>query len=168
MAEGKLVSDALTFEIVKNRTAREKESYILDGFPRTEMQASLLNTLAEEQHRDIQAILIDVPMNDLEQRMTGRRSCPVCGEIYNFYYKPPQNEGFCDFHPESELTHRADDHPEKVKVRLATYQEQTKPLIDYYEKAGRLEKIDGNGEVEEIYRQLEKLVRADLATNSLG
>ena len=163
MAAGKLVSDALTFEIVKNRTAREKGSYILDGFPRTEMQASLLNTLAGEQGREIQAILIDVPMNDLEQRMTGRRSCPVCGEIYNIYYQPPQIEGFCNFHPESVLTHRADDYTDKVKVRLATYREQTKPLIDYYEKSERLDKIDGNGAVEEIYRQLEKIVKADLA-----
>ncbi len=158
MAEGKLISDELTFQIVKDRTSREKGSYILDGFPRTVVQAEMLEALAEEQGKEISAILIDVSNDQLMKRLTGRRNCPVCDEIYNIYYKPPKNDNYCDFHPETQLNHRADDTEETVKVRLATYEEQTKPLIDYYEKTGRLQKIDGTGELEAIYQELEKLV----------
>ncbi|MEP7038354.1 MAG: nucleoside monophosphate kinase, partial [Acidobacteriota bacterium] len=86
------------------------------------------------------------------------RSCPVCGEIYNIYFKPPKNDNVCNFHSDANLNHRADDTEEKVKVRLATYEENTKPLLDYYEKSGRLQKVDGTGELEAIYQELEKLV----------
>ena len=158
MAAGKLVPDDVTFRMVGERTARESGSYILDGFPRTAVQAEMLEALAEEQNKKIEAILIDVPLDHLERRMTGRRSCPVCGEIYNIYFKSPKNNNVCDFHPEAQLNHRADDTEEKVKVRLATYQEQTKPLIDYYENTGRLQKVNGEGEMEEIYRDIEKLI----------
>jgi len=158
MAAGKLVPDDVTFRMVGERTARESGSYILDGFPRTAVQAEMLEALAEEQNKKIEAILIDVPLDHLEKRMTGRRSCPVCGEIYNIYFKSPKNNNVCDFHPEAQLNHRADDTEEKVKVRLATYQEQTKPLIDYYENTGRLQKVNGEGEMEEIYRDIEKLI----------
>ena len=160
MASGKLISDDLTFQVVKERVSREdcEGTYILDGYPRTAIQAAQLETLANEQNKEIQAILIKVPLEDLEKRMTGRRSCPVCGEIYNIYYKAPQNENVCDFHPEAQLTHRADDYEEKVKVRLATYEEQTKPLIDYYENTDRLEEVDGTSDVETIYGEIEEIV----------
>ena len=158
MADGKLISDDLTFQIVKDRTSREKGSYILDGFPRTAIQAGMLEALAEEQGKEISAILVDVPLDHLEKRMTGRRSCPVCGEIYNIHFKPPKNDNVCDFHSDTKLNHRADDTEEKVKVRLATYEENTKPLLDYYENSARLQKVDGTGELEAIYRELEKMV----------
>lgn len=158
MADGKLISDEITFQIVKARTARENESYILDGYPRTAIQAQDLETLAKEQGREIEAIEVDIPRAELMKRLTGRRSCPVCGEIYNIYSKPPLREGVCDFHPETQLTHRADDNPESVATRLATYDRLTKPLLDFYEKSGRLKKISGEGELEAIYAELEKLV----------
>jgi len=158
MNSGKLISDELTFQIVKNRTSRERESYILDGFPRTAMQAEMLESLATEQERVIQAIEIDIPKVELLKRLTGRRSCPVCGEIYNIYSKPPQQENVCDFHPTAQLTHRADDNEESVSTRLATYEEKTKPLLDYYEKTERLEKINGEGDLEEIYQSISKLI----------
>lgn len=157
MNSGKLISDELTFQIVKDRTSREGGTYILDGFPRTAVQAKMLEVLALEQGKEISAILVDVPLENLEKRMTGRRSCPVCGEIYNVYFKPPKNDNVCDFHPEAQLKHRADDTEEKVKIRLLTYEQQTKPLIDYYEKSGRLKRVDGTGELEAIYQKLEKL-----------
>jgi adenylate kinase len=160
MNTGKLISDDLTFQIVKDRTLREdcNGTYILDGFPRTAQQAEMLEVLALEQGKEISAILVDVPLENLEKRMTGRRSCPVCGEIYNIYFKPPNNDNVCDFHPETELNHRADDTEEKVRVRLSTYEQQTKPLLDYYEKSGRLQKVDGTGDLETIYRELKKLI----------
>jgi len=160
MASGKLVSDEVTYRVVKDRTSRAdcSGSYILDGYPRTAVQAAQLEELAKEQGREIQAIEVDVPRDELMKRLTGRRSCPVCGEIYNIFSKPPAIEGRCDLHPETELQHRSDDHEDKVRVRLETYDELTKPLLDYYEQSERLSKVDGTGGIEEIYSQLEKLV----------
>ena len=160
LASGKLVPDEITFEVVKERTSREdcQGTFILDGFPRTPVQAEMLEELAREQNKPINAIEIYVPLDKLEDRLTGRRSCPECGEIYNIHSKAPENEGFCDFHPEVKLKHRVDDTIDKVKVRLRTYEEQTKPLLNYYEQTGRLQKIDGTQSPEEIYKELEKYV----------
>jgi len=118
------------------------------------VQAEQLEELAKEQGKDIQAIEIDVPKDELIKRLTGRRTCPVCGEIYNIYSKPPTVEGVCDLHPDAKLTQRADDHEDKVRVRLATYEELTKPLLDHYERSGRLIKVDGTGDVERIHSNL--------------
>ena len=160
MASGKLISDEITFKIVQERTSRDdcKNGYILDGYPRTAVQAEQLEALAAEQTKVIQAIEVDVPREELMRRLTGRRSCPVCGEIYNVYSKPPKVESRCDQHPDAELVHRADDNEDSVSTRLATYDELTKPLIDYYEKSGRLKKVDGRGELEDIYASLDKLI----------
>ena len=158
MAAGKLISDELTYQIVRERTSREAESYILDGYPRTAVQAEQLEELSKEQNKTIQAIEVDIAREELVKRLTGRRSCAVCGEIYNIYSKPPKNDNVCDFHPETQLTHRADDNEESVATRLATYDELTKPLLDYYEKSGRLQKVSGAGELENIYREIDKLI----------
>lgn len=160
MASGKLISDDITYKIVEARTSRidTKNGYILDGYPRTAVQAAQLEDLARAQGHEIRAIEVDVPRDELMRRLTGRRSCPICGEIYNVYSKPPKVENVCDFHPEAQLTHRADDNEESVSTRLATYDEQTKPLLDYYETSGRLTKVDGTGDVEQIYSELEKLI----------
>jgi adenylate kinase len=160
MAAGKLISDDLTYQIVKERTSREDTNgmYVLDGYPRTAVQAAQLEELAKEQNREIQAIEVDVPREELMKRLTGRRNCPVCNEIYNIYYKPPANDNVCDFHPETQLNHRADDYEETVKVRLETYEKQTKPLLDYYEKSGRLQRVGGVGDLETIYRELDSVL----------
>ena len=160
MASGKLISDDLTYQIVRERTSKAdtQGSYVLDGYPRTAVQAEQLEELAKEQGKEIQAIEVYVPQDELMKRLTGRRSCPVCGEIYNIYSKPPKTEGFCDIHSDAELVHRADDNDDSVKTRLETYEVNTRPLLDYYEKSGRLAKIDGTGEVEDIYNELVKLV----------
>lgn len=160
MASGKLISDEITYKIVQDRTSRDdcRDGYILDGYPRTPVQAEQLEDLAAEQTKVIQAVEVDVPREELMRRLTGRRSCPVCGEIYNIYSLPPKVEGRCDLHPEAELVHRADDNEESVATRLATYDELTRPLLDYYQKTNRLNKVDGSGEVEEIYAELDKLI----------
>ena len=161
MERGQLVPDELTIQLVKERTARDdcKNGYILDGFPRTPKQAQSLEKLAAEQGNTIVAVLIDVPHELLEKRMTGRRTCPVCGEIYNIYFKPPRNDNVCDAHPETELVQRVDDNPETVQARLATYDEQTRPLVDYYKAAGLLRTVDGTGEPAAIYEQVERIVK---------
>jgi adenylate kinase len=163
MERGQLVPDELTTRLVKERTAQDdaRNGYILDGFPRTPAQAASLEKLAAEQGNKIVAVLIDVPRDLLEKRMTGRRNCPVCGEIYNIYFKPPREDNVCDRHPRAQLVHRADDNPETVKARLATYEEQTRPLIEYYKSAGLLRAVDGAREPEEIYEDLLTQINAD-------
>ena len=160
MKRGQLVPDELTIRLVKERTAEDdcKNGYILDGFPRTPGQARSLEKLAAEQNNDLVAVLIDVPLDLLEKRMTGRRNCPVCNEIYNVYFKPPRNDNVCDRHPETELVQRADDNAETVRARLATYEEQTQPLIDFYKAAGLLHTVDGTREPEVIYEDIVKVL----------
>lgn len=160
MKAGKLISDDLTFQVVQERVSRPDcaETYILDGFPRTQIQAEMLEQLASAQGKEISAIEVDVPREELMKRLTGRRSCSVCGEIYNVYSKPPKTDNVCDFHADITLTHRADDNEESASKRLAIYEEQTKPLLDYYEQSSRLKKVNGEGDLEEIYGELEKLV----------
>ncbi|MGB7070034.1 MAG: adenylate kinase [Pyrinomonadaceae bacterium] len=160
MASGKLISDELTYEIVKDRTSQQdiKGSYILDGYPRTAVQADQLENLAREQGNEIRAIEIDVPREELMRRLTGRRSCPICGEIYNVFSKPPKKEDVCDHHPDSRLTHRADDNEISVATRLESYEVNTLPLVEYYERSGRLTKIDGTGDAEDIFKVLDRLV----------
>ena len=160
MTSGNLISDEMTYQVVRDRTSREdcNGTYILDGYPRTAVQAEQLEELAKEQGKKIQAIEVDVNRDVLFKRLTGRRNCPICNEIYNIYTKPPKQDEVCDFHSDTKLNHRADDTEVTVKTRLSTYDELTKPLLDYYEKTGRLQKINGEGDLEEIYRQLESLI----------
>ena len=168
MARGQLVPDEVTTRVVRERTSKDdsRNGYILDGFPRTTAQAASLKELAAEQGKEIVAVLIDVPRDMLEKRMTERRSCPICNEIYNMYFKPPKNDNVCDFHPEAQLVHRADDNVETVKVRLATYEEQTRPLIDFYKSENVLRTVDGTGEPEAIYREVVQAIGAEQAMNS--
>jgi adenylate kinase len=160
MAQGKLISDELTLEIVKDRTSRAdcNGTYILDGYPRTAVQAEQLENLAKEQNKNIEALLVDVPLEILEKRMTGRRSCSLCGEIFNIYFKPPTKCHRQECNLEKNLIHRADDNEESVRTRLSTYDSLTKPLIEYYKNSDRLKKVSGDREVEEIYADLEKFV----------
>lgn len=159
-AAGHLIPDELVMRVVEERTAREdcRYGYVLDGFPRTTVQAEMLEKLAAAQGHEIIAILVDVPFELLEKRATGRRSCPICGEIYNIYFKPPKNVGVCDRHPEAQLTHRADDTAEKIRVRLDTYAQETQPLLDYYAGTKRLQRVDGTRAPEVIYADIEKVV----------
>ena len=161
MERGQLVPDELTIRVVEERTAQDdcRDGYILDGFPRTPAQARSLEQLALAQDKTIVAVLIDVPLALLEQRMTGRRNCPVCFEIYNIYFKPPRFDNVCDLHPEAQLVQRADDNAETVHARLATYEAQTQPLIDYYKAAGLMHSVDGTRTPEEIYQEIEHIVR---------
>jgi len=163
MERGQLVPDDLTIQLVKERTAKDdaRDGYILDGFLRTPAQADSLERLAAEQGKQIVAIQIDVPYDLLEKRMTGRRNCPVCNEIYNIYFKPPRHDNVCDFHPEAQLVHRADDNSETVRHRLATYEELTRPLLDFYGATGLLRIVDGNRDAQSIYRDIEQIVKGE-------
>lgn len=160
MAAGRLVPDDVTYRMVEERTSRMdcNLGYILDGYPRTAVQAEQLENLAANQKKVITAIEVNVPREELMRRLTGRRSCPVCGEIYNIYSRPPKADEVCDRHPDTKLLHRADDNEASVSTRLKTYDEQTLPLIEYYEKTGRLHRVNGNGSIEEIFSEIVKLI----------
>lgn len=154
-AAGRLVSDEVLAEVIRTRTAQPDcdGGYILDGFPRTLNQARMLETLAREQNREIQVIKLNVHLSALMKRLTGRRTCPQCGEIYNVFLKPPKQDELCD-RDQTPLAHRSDDREEAVLTRVTTYESATRPLTDHYEQSGRLIKIDADREVDEVFRDL--------------
>ena len=160
LASGALVPDDLTIQIVEERTSQPdcRDGYVLDGFPRTTVQAEMLERLAAGQGKELLAVLVDAPFDILEKRITGRRSCPICGEIYNVYFKPPKSDEVCDLHPDAKLLHRTDDNAETIKKRLSTYEQETRPLLDYYERTNRLRRVDGTRDTEAIYADIEKAV----------
>jgi adenylate kinase len=159
---GKLIPDDVVIRVVEERTAKPdcRNGYILDGFPRTAAQAEMLEQLAARQGKRIAAILLDVPDEMLEKRLTGRRSCPVCGEIYNIYYRPPRVNNRCDLHPDAQLIQRSDDAADRIRVRLETYHKETAPLLEYYQRTGRLYRVDGTRSPEEIYADIEEIVQS--------
>ena len=161
MNAGHLVPDELTTRLVRERTSQPdtQNGYILDGYPRTPTQAISLEDLAREQGHQIVPILINVDHELLERRMTGRRNCPVGGEIFNVYFNPPRTDNVCDVHPDTRLVRRADDNSETVRARLATFDEQTRPLLDYYRSAGKLQTVDGTRSPEVIYEDIKALVK---------
>jgi adenylate kinase len=161
-ASGMLISDDIVIEMVRKRTVEEdcRNGYVLDGFPRTTVQAEMLEDLAVTEGKTLLAILVDVAPSVLEKRLTGRRNCPVGNETYNIYFKPPQSDNLCDRHG-VQLQQRSDDRLDKVQVRLDTYQKQTAPVLDYYRRSGRLVVVDGNQEPETIYSVLAEILRPE-------
>jgi len=159
LASGSLVSDQVLTQIILERTSKPDciNGYILDGFPRTLKQAELLESLAKKQGHEVVLVRVTVHKNTLFKRLTGRRSCPICGEIYNIYFKPSQQEGVCDLDC-TPLTQRSDDTAEKVGVRLNTYIELTTPLFEFYKQTGRLIIVDGERPVEEVFENLSNML----------
>lgn len=156
MDEGKLVPDELTIELLLDRVSQDDcaKGYVLDGFPRTIPQAEVLtNALAKAGEKVDFAINVDVPDENIIKRMSGRRSCPKCGASYHVEFVPPKKEGICDVCG-SELIQREDDKPETVKNRLSVYHDQTQPLIEYYEKAGALQVVDGTKDKDEVFADI--------------
>lgn len=155
MLKGKLVPDDLVNKIVKSEllTYGPKQSYILDGYPRTIEQAEFLSTIT-----DIDcAIYLDVQESVLEKRLTGRRICSQCKKIYNIYFSPPKNEGICD-NDNALLNQRKDDDASVIKQRLDQYRESTMPLIDYYAKKNLLITILGNKSKESINEEIDNII----------
>jgi adenylate kinase len=155
MAAGRLVSDEILAEVIRARTSQSDcaNGYILDGYPRTLNQANQLEELATKQGKQIRLARIVVSEDVLFKRMTGRRACPICGEIYNIYFRPPKVDEICDLDGAA-LTQRSDDNPESVSKRFEEYKRSTAPLIDYYRRSGRLIEIDGELPVTEVFNKL--------------
>lgn len=148
MDKGNLVPDEVVISIIAERLKADdcKNGFLLDGFPRTIPQAEALDRMGICMDK---VVSIEVPDEAIVDRMAGRRSCLKCGATYHVQNKKPKAEGICD-NCGAELTVRADDKPETVKSRLATYHEQTEPLKDFYKSKGCLVTVDGTGSVSEI------------------
>ena len=156
MDKGMLVPDELTVKILLDRVSADdcKNGYVLDGFPRTIVQADVLkDALTKLGEKVDYAINVDVPDENIIKRMGGRRACLKCGATYHIEHVPPKKEGICDNCGEK-LVLRDDDQPETVKKRLDVYHEQTQPLIDYYEKEGVLKNVDGTKDMNAVFNDI--------------
>ncbi|GAB3069678.1 adenylate kinase [Virgibacillus ainsalahensis] len=156
MDQGELVPDEVTVGIVRERLNKDdcKDGFLLDGFPRTVAQAESLEGILSDMNETIDHVLhVDVPESKLVERLTGRRICPTCGATYHVMYNPPEKEGICD-RDGSELIQRDDDKAETVKKRLSVNIEQSKPLLDFYQAKGYLVTVDGDQEIDEVFRDI--------------
>lgn len=157
MDQGDLVPDEVTIGIVEERLRKDdcKNGFLLDGFPRTIAQAEALQTLLTSMNESIDYVLhVDVPEDNLVERLTGRRICPTCGATYHVMYNPPAKEGICD-KDGSTLIQREDDQPETVKNRLAVNIKQTKPLLDFYQEKGLLVSINGDQDIDQVFKDIQ-------------
>jgi len=167
MARGELVSDDLVCEMVRQRLKEPdcKRGYILDGFPRTAAQAGWLDALLDDKLFDNSrptrawpiVIRLDVDYNQLLLRISGRRSCPTCGRIYNVHSQRAHVYEVCDVDG-SKLVTRNDDRLEVIAPRLAAYQELTTPVADYYQRTGRLNTVNGDRPVDEVTAEIFRII----------
>ena len=160
MDKGLLVPDELTVRLLLDRVAQDdcKNGYVLDGFPRTIPQAEVLDEKLSELGEKVDyAINVDVPDENIVNRMSGRRACLNCGATYHIVSIPPKKEGICDVCA-SALVLRDDDKPETVQNRLKVYHDQTQPLINFYEKKGVLRSVDGTLPMEEVFTAITKIL----------
>jgi len=156
MDKGELVPDRVVLGMVAERLRQDdsKKGYILDGFPRNTAQAEALDTMLRELKMPLNAALsVDVPKEDLMKRLTGRRTCRSCNQMYNIYFSPSKKEIICD-KCGGELYQRDDDREETIRKRLDVYEAQTAPLIDHYKKAGILKSVNGTGDINAIFKEV--------------
>ena len=160
MDQGHLVPDELTCDLVVDRINQEdcKNGYVLDGFPRTIPQAEALTEALDKIGEKLDyAIDVEVPDDNIINRMSGRRACVACGGTYHIKFNPTKKEGICDACG-GELILRDDDKPETVKQRLTVYHDQTQPLIDYYTKEGILKEVDGTLDLQAVFAEIVKIL----------
>ncbi|WP_213809761.1 adenylate kinase [Jeotgalicoccus sp. WY2] len=160
MDQGELVPDEVTVGIVKERLSQSdvKNGFLLDGFPRTVEQAEALNNIMTELDSKIdQTIYVEVPEEELMNRLTGRRICETCGATYHLVFNPPKTEGICDLDG-GKLYQREDDNPETVQNRLEVNIKQTAPLLDFYKGLGVLATVDGSKDIEEVFEEVDEIL----------
>lgn len=162
MDQGLLVPDELVVDLVVDRVQQNDcaNGYVLDGFPRTIPQAEALDAaLAKLGDKVDYAINVEVPDENIINRMGGRRACVGCGATYHVAYNPPKKEGTCDIDGEK-LILRDDDKPETVKKRLDVYHDQTQPLIEYYSSKQILKEVDGTVDMEDVFTAIVQILGA--------
>ena len=157
MDAGGLVPDELVSQMVSEKFASGSpdSGIILDGYPRNLSQAEFLDGVADGV--DPLAVSIEVGEEEIVKRLSGRRSCPQCGRVYNVHYSPPRREGRCDENG-VELIQRRDDREEVIRDRLRVYREQTAPLIEFYGRRGQLRGIDGSRPVFQVAEDVAQAV----------
>lgn len=159
MDKGQLVPDSIVIGMVEEVLRKGLQNFILDGFPRTVAQAQALDELLVKMNLSIgKAIFLEVPMRILMDRLTGRRVCKNCGAVYHIVSKPSKVEGKCDLCG-GEVIQRNDDKAEVIETRLKTYEEFTSPLKEFYKKSGKYTEVDGNRDTEEVYKEIEKIIK---------
>ncbi len=161
MDAGQLVPDELIVAMVMNELkVSDGSGFLLDGFPRTLGQAKELDRALHEAGTSVAVVLnLEVDDDKLEDRITGRRSCPACGGAYHVLFNPPRTQGKCDKGC-GELTQRPDDTSAVVRERIKTYHEQTAPLVAYYQQQGNAKCADGNRQIEQVTKALFELLDA--------
>ncbi len=160
MRAGRLVPDAVLNPMIEERLAKPDcaRGFILDGYPRTVPQAEALDALLERTGRRSPLVfLLDANRDSLIKRLTGRRSCPRCGRIYNIHFQPPAKEGVCDADGTA-LIQRADDREEAIRERLVAFEKQTQPVVEYYRKRGRLNTVNGDQAPEKVAAAIAALI----------
>ena len=157
--KGQLVPIEVVSTVIKNRLSENdcKSGYILDGYPRSLEQANALDDIIKDlkQKVNLTAFYFDIPTDVLVERLVNRRSCPVCGKIYNIKTSAPKVDGKCDI-CNVDLIQRQDDTKETALLRFKTYDKETHPLLDFYTKRGILKKINANQSIEKVWEELLK------------
>jgi len=167
MDSGQLVPDDIIVEMIDRRIVQPdcRKGFILDGFPRNVLQAEALDAmLAAHGLKLDHVILLDVDEAALIGRLSGRFSCNQCGASYHERHKRPRREGICDVCGSTEFVCRADDRPEAVKARFEVYRRQTAPILPYYRDRGLLRCIDGMADIDEVTREIEKVLACGLTS----
>jgi len=161
MEAGQLIPDEVVSAMVDERIDEPDcvKGFILDGYPRTLAQAEHAGTILQAKGRG-NPLVIDIRVDEdlLLKRLTGRRTCATCGEIYNVYFHLPKKDEVCD-KDGGKLLHRADDNEQTIRQRLVAYENQTSPLVDYYRKRGLLHEVDGSQAPPAIARELIEFLR---------
>jgi adenylate kinase len=163
MDKGDLVSDEIVVDIIAERIDQPdcKAGFILDGFPRTLTQAATLDLMLKDKGKTMNAVIeLKVDFNRLVERIVGRYTCATCSEGYHDRFKRPKTPGICDVCGASEFTRRADDNAETVTNRLMAYYRETAPLIGYYFCKGNLRSVDGMAPIEEVAREIGKVLNS--------
>lgn len=162
MATGHLIPDEVVINMVRNRLRKDdvKKGFLLDGFPRTVTQAEELDKMLAVEKKDITAVFyIEIDAEESIRRISGRRVCSGCGSNFNVALHPSKNGNVCDNCHEG-LIQRADDTEEIVSERLKVYEQQTKPLIEYYGKSGLLVKVDGHKGEKDVFNQIKNFIES--------
>ena len=166
MREGSLIPDELILGLIGNLLSEigDSNGFLFDGFPRTIVQGEQLNVELSRRATPLTFVLhLSLDPEAVVKRLSGRRTCPDCGAIYNIWFGPPKTEGKCDqCGKEVILVQREDDNEESIRHRLTVYDDQTKPLLDYYENLGLLRTIDASGDVSKIAEEIDAVIRSDL------
>jgi adenylate kinase len=155
MKRGDLVPDQTVLDLIRERTGclRCPSGFLLDGFPRTVVQAEAFDKILQRESIPLDAVLnYDLAIEKVVARLSGRRTCPGCKAVFHVTGRPPRVEGVCD-HCGTKLQQREDDRPEAVRVRMEVYEKSTKPLTDFYQKRGLLVTVEAEGTPEEIYQR---------------